>query len=449
MSRRPPRRSSTRVTERSPQVRAAHLDALLKTVSEKQIRSIVESARGRLSIWAGAVRSGKTIASLLAFLIALSAAPNHGLVVIVGKTLQTIERNLVEPLQDFALFGPLARLVHHTTGANTAVILGRTVHLIGANDVKAESKIRGMTACLAYVDEATVIPESVWRMLLSRLSVPGARLLATTNPDGPAHWLRRDFLLRAGELDLMSWQFTLDDNPALDPAYVRALRAEYVGLWHRRFILGEWCLAEGAVYEAWDPDRMVVTDLPAIVRWLALGIDHGSTNPFAALLLGLGADHRLYLTHEWRWDSKHRRRSLSDVEYSRELRSWLTNLEVPGAPGLRGIHPEYVVVDPSAKPFRVQLHHDGWSPHLADNNVLGRIRLLSSLMAADKFRVHQRCPGWINEAPGYSWDPDKAAKGEDAPIKSDDHSLDGSGYAVYTTRALWRPLVQLHLELAA
>lgn len=147
------------------------------------------------------------------------------------------------PLQDAALFGPLAKLVHYTPGADRAVILGRTVWLIGANDVRAQGNLQGLTACLAYVDEAALVPQGFWTMLLSRLSVPGARLIATTNPDGPAHWLRKDFLLRAGELDLAHWHFTLDDNPSLDPTYVRSLKAEYVGLWHRRFILGEWCLA--------------------------------------------------------------------------------------------------------------------------------------------------------------------------------------------------------------
>lgn len=414
-------------------------------LSRKQLRSVVESTGARIAIWAGAVRSGKTIASLLAFLIALAAAPDAGLVVIVGRTLQTIERNILDPLQEVALFGPIARHVHHTRGSNTAVILGRVVHLVGANDVKAETKVRGLTACLAYVDEATVIPESVWKMLLSRLSVPGARLLATTNPDGPGHWLRREFLLRADELRLASWHFTLDDNPSLDPEYVRSLKTEYVGLWYRRFIAGEWCLAEGAVYDMWDPDRHVVDILPTISRWVACGIDYGTTNPFAALLLGLGVDGRLYFTNEWRYDSKLARRQLTDAEYSERLRGWLADIPVPTT-GVRGVRPEWTVVDPSAASFVAQLYRDGLTPTLANNAVLDRIRLTSSLLALDRLRVHRSCKGWRDEIGGYSWDPAKAAKGEDAPIKVDDHDMDAGGYAVLTTEAVWRPLV--HLEAA-
>lgn len=416
-----------------------NLDAVCSVLSPKQITSITESAKARISIWAGAVRSGKTIASLLAFLIALAVAPDHGLVIIVGRTLQTIERNVIEPLQDRSLFGPLAAQVHHTRGSTTAVILGRTVHLIGASDARAEGRLRGLTACLAYVDEATLVPEGFWTQLLARLSVPGARLLATTNPDGPAHWLRQNFLLRAPELNLAHWHFTLDDNPALAPEYVAALKAEFVGLWYRRMVLGEWCLAEGAVYDMWDPARHVVDVLPMMRRWLGLGIDYGTTNPLAALILGIGTDDRLYLSHEWRWDSKHQRRQLTDVEYSERLRTWLAGLPHPHAPEIVGIRPQWTIVDPSAASFIAQLWQDGLSPAQGDNSVLDGIRTVASLLARGRLLVHRSCTGWISEIGGYSWDPDAAAKGEDKPMKVDDHSMDAGRYVVHTTEAAWRP----------
>lgn len=411
-----------------------------KILSPKQVRSVVEAqSTPQIALWSGAVSSGKTIASLLAFLIALTVAPQHGLVVVIGKTLQTIERNLIDPLQSPLLFGPLAAHTHHTRGSNTARILGRTVHLVGAHDVRAEDRIRGMTVALAYVDEASLVPRGFWMMLLSRLRVPGARLLATTNPDGPGHWLRKDFILRAAEVGMRHWHFNLADNPSLTTDYVERLKRQYVGLWYRRFIKGEWCLAEGAIYDMWDPARHVVDILPPITRWIGCGVDYGTTNPFAALLLGLGSDRRLYITHEWRYDSKQAHRALTDHEYSERMRGWLASLEHPHAPAARGIHPEWTVVDPSAASFVQQLYRDGLTPTLASNEVLPGIRTIASLLAVDLLKVHRRCKGLIEEVPGYSWDPDKAERGEDAPIKTDDHSLDGKRYVVHTTEAVWRP----------
>ncbi len=392
--------------------------------------------------------SGKTISSLIAFLIAVNEAPSRGLIVVIGRTLQTIERNLIDPLQDTELFGVLAGQVHHTAGATTAVILGRTVHLVGANDVRAEGRIRGATIALAYVDEATLVPESFWVMLMSRLRVPGARLLATTNPDGPSHWLRRDYILRAADVGMLHWHFTLDDNPGLPADYVERLKRQYVGLWFRRFIKGEWCLAEGAVYDMWDPARHIVDIIPPIVRWIGAGIDYGTRNPFAAEMLGLGANGALYLVDEYRYDSKQARRQLTDAEYSAHFRQWVNRVPVPGtrrADGswLLGVQPEHVVVDPSAASFRVQLHNDGVNTVGADNSVLDGIRLVSSLLAAGKLLVHPRCKGWISEVSGYSWDEGAQARGDDAPIKADDHSLDGGRYVIKTTRSVWANSVHL------
>ncbi|MEC3977888.1 PBSX family phage terminase large subunit [Amycolatopsis sp. H20-H5] len=412
----------------------------LSTVQERSIAQ----ATARINVWDGSVRSGKTISSLLRWLMFVANAPRGGALVVIGKTYDTVSRNVFGPLTDPAITGAkVAKLIRYTRGAPTATILGRTIEVITANDARAEGRLRGLTAAGAYVDEATLIPENFWDQLLARLSVPGAQLFATTNPDNPGHWLRKKFILRAGELDLRYWHFTIEDNHALGPAYVRNLKKEYVGLWYRRFILGHWVQAEGAVYDMWDPEKHVVDQLPRIVRWIGLGIDYGTVNPFAGLLLGLGDDRRLYLTSEYRYDSKVSRRSKTDAEYSAALTSWLDGIDNPNEPDVKGVYPEWTVVDPSAASFVQQLHRDGRvTPALANNAVLDGIRTVSSLLAADQLRVHRSCEGWTDEIGGYSWDDAAAAKGEDKVIKVDDHSLDAGRYVLHTTRAAWRNELQ-------
>lgn len=419
--------------------------ALAGLLSPKQLRSIAHSTRAKIALWTGAVSSGKTIASLIAFLGAVADAPAVGLIVIVGRTLQTIERNILDPLQAPELFGPLAQHVHHTPGSNTAVILGRTVHLVGASDSRAEGRIRGSTICLGYVDEATLVPQSFWMMLLSRLRVPGARLLATTNPDGPAHWLRKNFILRAAEVNMAVWQFRLDDNPSLTDEYIRDLMAQYVGLWRRRFIDGDWCMAEGAVYDMFDPDRHTVGGAPRLLRIPGVGVDYGTTNPTAALMLGVqapdpatGRRPRLVLTRELRHDPKATQRQLTDSELSQRLRGWLGN-----------DRPDWVAVDPSAASFKLQLYRDGQANVVdARNDVVDGIRLVASLLATDRLVIHESCRGLLDELPGYSWDPKAAEKGEDKPIKVDDHSADAARYAIATTDEVWRPYLFDHTAAA-
>lgn len=409
-------------------------------LSPKQMRSVAE-ATARINIWEGAVRSGKTIASLLAWLIFVAKAPTTGELVMVGKTAQTLHRNIFQPLQDARLFGVVAKLIHYTPGAPTATILGRVVHVVGANDAKAEPKIRGMTVAGVYIDEATLVPQTFWEQMLARMSVAGARLFATTNPDNPAHWLRRDWLCNPGK-PLRSWSFTLDDNPFLDPGYVADVKTMYVGLFYRRFVLGEWVAAEGAVYDMWDRDQHVIDLLPRdrIHRWIALGVDYGTTNPFHAVLLGLGSDRRLYVAAEWRYDARQARRQLTDSEYSERLRAWLDDV-----PGYGPVRPQFVIVDPSAASFVTQLHRDHLTPTSADNAVMDGIRTVSSLLARRKLLVHSSCRELIAEIGGYSWDDRAALLGEDKPIKVADHGCDALRYGLFTTRALW----QHHVALAA
>lgn len=398
-------------------------------LSPKQIQSIVESERCRISIWSGAIRAGKTIASIVAFFTAVATAPKSGLILITGRTLQTIERNIVEPMQDPAVFGPLAGYVQHTRGSSTAVVLGRTVHLIGASDVRAEGKLRGLTACLALVDEATLLPEEFWTQLLGRLSVPGARCLATTNPGPPAHYLKKKFIDRRDTLGLGYWHFALDDNPSLDPAYVSSLKSEFSGLWYSRFIEGNWVVADGAVYEVFDPARHVVAhdDLPNMQRVLALGIDYGTTNATAGILLGVGDDNALYFMDEWAPTRG------TDADLSLSLAAWLRDNKH---------EPEFVYVDPAAASFKLQLKNDRVGrTRNATNEVLDGIRLMASVLSTGQLRVSDRCSRLLDEFPGYVWDERATEKGEDKPRKENDHFLDSARYSLASTQRVWRRYV--------
>jgi PBSX family phage terminase large subunit len=432
---------------RSVGTRATNRGLVDKLLSPMQRRSIVETVDGDALVYlsTGSVSGGKTFASLIALFACIPKAPTHALIVLCGRSLLTIQRNIIDPMRSVELFGPLAESVHYTPGSSTAVILGRTIHLVGASDSRSEGRIRGATIGLAYVDEATLLPEAFWMMLMSRLRVggpgssgPRSKCLATTNPDSPAHYLRRNFILRANEVRMRVFEFRLHDNPALDPGYVETLKAQYVGLWRRRYVDGVWSIAEGAVFEMFDPDLHVITGpLPQMMRLPGVGLDYGTVAAFSAHLLGVAAPNhaagtpaRLVLAREFRHDPKLHGGQKTDAEFSKDLRAWIGT-----------DRPDWVCVDPSAASFKAQLFKDGLSNVMdAKNNVLDSIRLASSLLATGQLVIHENCAALINEIPGYSWDPAAAAKGEDKPIKVDDHSVDsGLRYSVSSTTVLWQP----------
>lgn len=400
------------------------------TLSPRQLDS-VRSATGRVNLWHGAIRSGKTIGSILRWLMFVAATLHlPGDLVIIGRTRDAVWRNVIGPMQDARLFGVAAAQVVGNFGAPTVTIFGRRVHIMGASDAKAEKVLRGLTVLGAYVDEVTTIPEEFFTQLLGRMSPAGAKLFGTTNPDSPTHWLKKLI-----DKSLARWRifhFTIDDNPTLSAEYVDSIKAEFTGLWYRRFILGEWVQAEGAIYDMWNPARHVVahTDLPPIDHVYSLGVDYGTTNATAGILIGLSlAEGRLYALDEWAPKAE-AHRALTDAEQSASLRRWLRDDPMRS--------PDWVPVDPAAASFRLQLHRDGVRGLMsAHNDVMRGIRTVASLLATDRLRISDRCTNLIDEIPGYMWDPDATKDGKDAPIKVNDHFCDALRYGVYSTSSLW------------
>lgn len=407
----------------------------------------LSTSRGNL--WEGAVRSGKTIGSILRWLEFVRQGP-PGPLMMIGKTERTLKENIIDPMID--MLGP--RRCRHRAGSGEIDLLGRVVYTMGANNELATDKIKGKTLAGWYGDEITTWPRSFFSMALTRLSVDGAQWFGTTNPDSRNHWLKKDYLDRAqlwlrqdgtivennsaDALNLHRFSFQIKDNPNLSQSFVDDLYRENAGLFFKRNILGEWVLAEGAIYDMFDEDRHVVTVLPSIARWVALGIDYGTSNPFHAGLLALGTDGVLYVPGDWRYDGRRANRNKTDAEYSELLRGWLASFQHPHSPVV-GVQPEWTVVDPSAASFVAQLYRDGLTPTLADNSVLDGIRLVASLFARGLLRIHGSCTDLIDELTGYAWDPKASEKGLDEPMKVDDHGPDQLRYAARTTEAVWRP----------
>jgi len=408
-------------------------------LSTKQKDSILDAVC-RINLWEGAVRSGKTIGSIIAFLLYVRSAP-PGALAVIGKTKDSIARNVLDVIADVQ-----PGSIVYTRGATTCRILGRLVHVIGANDAKAENVIRGLTLAGAYVDEVTVLPEAFWRQLLARNSVRGARIFGTTNPDTPTHWLMKHYIkkldLPAGHPDrpnMISFHFRLPDNPSLDPEYVRSLMAENTGLWYQRNIEGKWVAATGAIYGMLD-EPVHTRTAPPKDRWQAawVGVDYGTSNSTHAVALVLAADDlgrdSLYVVSEWEHDGREKGQ-LTTAQQSARMMTWAGKVFEDSPVGFA------TILDPSAAPLRVQLRSDGWpSVRGADNRVDIGLQATAALFAGLRLFVDKAtCPVLWDQLCSYVWDEKALERGEDEqPLKINDHGPDGLRYAIMAARSVWR-----------
>jgi len=382
--------------------------------SPKALQSIEEST-ARLNIWWGAVRSSKTVCSLVRWIEFIQTAP-PGELLMAGKTERTLKRNILDPLSE--IVGP--RRFRYNRGMGEAELLGRRVYIAGANDERAEGKIRGMTIAGAYGDEITLWPESFFKMLLSRLSVEGAKFFGTTNTDSPYHYLKQEYLDN-GELDLNQWHFKIEDNYNLPPEYVDNLKREYSGLWYKRLIDGLWVLAEGAVYDMFDEDYHVIDERPAEPTSYYVSIDYGTGNPTAFGLYAVNGN-MAWKEKEYFYDHTRHGRQKTDAEFSQDLKDFLGN-----------IRPRAIIVDPSALSFKTQLKKDGFANVKdADNEVVDGIRTQASMLQQGRYFVMRNCTETIREYSGYVWDAKAQERGEDKPLKQNDHTKDEERYFLHT-----------------
>jgi len=388
------------------------------TFSSKGIESIVES-NARINLWEGAVRSSKTICSLVRWLEYIRTGP-PGALLMIGRTERALKRNVIDVMR-----GMLGSAMDINSGAGEIYVGNRIIYMAGANDERAQEKIRGLTAAGAYGDELSLWPESMYTVLLSRLSVRGAKGFFTTNPDSPFHWLKTKYIDRADILNMKVFHFRLEDNPTLSQEYIDALKTEYTGVWYKRFIDGLWVMAEGLIYDMFDPDVHVVKDLPAMRKYW-VGVDYGTSNATVFLLVGLGVDNRLYVVKEYRHEAgEGLARSKTDEQYGKDFVSWLGDVK-----------PEWIFIDPSAKSFRLVLwnmrreHQALMKVAAADNTVLDGIRKTAGLLGAGRLLIHESCKGLQKELGTYAWDAKAQEHGEDKPLKANDHGPDALRYVV-------------------
>lgn len=414
------------------------LDALPE-LSRKQFLTIRAAVTGDedLTLLTGAARSGKTVASLIWWLLYVDQASVRGELLMMGRTRHSLARNVFGAggYANTELFGDLTKEISYTPGAPTAKILGRTVHVFGAADSRSAPTILGLTGAGGYIDELTVMDEEAFNQFSTRMSVAGSRIIATTNPDGQYHWVKKSIIDRRTLLGARVRQFTPLDNPHPDIAewVIKMERMFPPGtMWHSRYILGKWVAAEGAIYTVFDPETQVLPQLslPPMLDWVSDGMDYGSSAAGNTRGLRIGiAPHptedgyALYVCGEWAPERD------ADIILSASYRKW--------SAGFAG-EPAYKYLDTNAGSLAMQLTNDGVGGVVTpDKSVNPGIQLVMSLLAAGRLFISDSCEELLKEFPSYRWDPAAAKRGEDKPIKVNDHSLDALRYALFSSRRIW------------
>ncbi len=379
----------------------------------------------------GAIRSGKTIGMSLSFVMWAMRKFDGANFAICGKTVTSLRRNVIAPLEQMLAALPYSFAEKRTENLITVSGGGKEnyFYLFGGKDEAARDLIQGITLAGVLFDEVALMPESFVNQATARCSVEGAKWWFNCNPEGPFHWFKTDWINRADERKLLYIHFLMTDNKTLSQRTLDKYRKMYTGVFAKRFILGEWSVADGVIYSMFDESVNVRDDIGFAPDREFIAVDYGTFNPCVFLhfyAAGKGDYVRHYVDREYYHNGRGEADGVSlqkdDGQYALDM------LEFAG--GRRDIP---IIIDPSASSFITRLRHDGFTNVLpAKNSVAKGISAVSSELVQGRLSISPECRHTLGEIPSYVWDSKYAAScGEDRPLKENDHCCDAMRYGVY------------------
>ena len=365
----------------------------------------------------GAKRSGKTFINNIIFLkelvrvrgIADKLGVDEPMYILAGTSSTSIQNNILQELYNEFDIEP--KYDKH----GSFLMAGVKVVQVYTGSVSGLKRARGFTAYGAYINEASLANEEVFKEIISRCSGEGARVVWDSNPDNPNHWLKQDYIDAKDDM-VIDFHFKLDDNTFLDERYKNSIKAATPsGKFYDRDILGLWTIAEGAIYADFDKDKHIVKQAPDNIVHYYAGVDWGYDHHGSIVILGETADGATYIVD-------------GIAKQYEEIDYWVEQAHIFKA--------KYGDIDfyaDSARPEHVmRFDREGFKVHNARKEVIAGIEEVAKLWKNDRlFYVQGSIPRFEDEIYQYKWKPNSQ---KDEPLKEWDDVLDGVRYAIYTER---------------
>lgn len=384
----------------------------------------------------GSIRAGKTLCMSLSFALWAMAKFNGQNFIMAGKTVGAFRRNVLFWLK-LMLQAQGYKIKDRRADNLVEISKGEIInyfYIFGGKDERSQDLVQGITAAGVFLDEVALMPQSFVNQALARCSVKGSKYWFNCNPEGPNHWFKIEWIDKAKEKNILHLHFTMDDNPSLDEDTKERYRKMFVGVFYQRFILGLWVLAEGIIYHNFDKDKHTIAEkeLPNNFDFYYVTSDYGITNPQVFLLCGIkyikGIPH-LYLINEY-YNTGTKKNKYgqeekivkTDTLFLEDYKNFVGDLNI-----------RKTIIDPSATSLINLFKENNIKVKEADNTVVDGINLVLNWL--EEGRIHivaKRCPNIIKEFFSYIWDEKAQERGEDKPVKTNDHALDALRYLLMT-----------------
>ena len=380
----------------------------------------------------GAIRSGKSVAMSLGFVIWAMSEFESCNFAMCGKTIGSFRRNVLFWLK--LMLRSRGYSVSEQRTENLVIVRrGSTenyFYVFGGKDERSQDLIQGITLAGVFFDEVALMPESFVNQATGRCSVDGSKFWFNCNPGSPAHWFKTGWIDKRADKRLLYLHFTMDDNLSLSEAVKGRYRGMYTGVFFKRYILGEWKSADGVIYRQFadEPERFILDDVPQDIFIGTMGLDFGGNgSAHAGCLVGITRGYRsIVILDEYYRKEVIDPGTLTDdvcgfVQRSqaqvRATSIWCDSAETTLIKGIR--------IEVFARHIPVEVRN------ARKGEIIDRIRLCDMLMSQGRFFILRRCKHTIAALSEAVWDSKSATRDrrlDDGSTNID--SLDALEYAL-------------------
>ena len=211
------------------------------SAKQRQVVAFAGTKR-RAIVCVGATRAGKSFACALSHALWMHRWGAGSMHLVAGLSVTNAWLNAGQHLVDALRALGVVVDGRASTGVMTAHLPGGPGHIrvVGASDTRARERIQGYTLASCHIDELSLVHRDFWPWAWSRLSVPGAKLWATTNPEGPAHWVKRKVVDTLESRNGVLVDMRMKDNPSMTAEVRAQIESGLEGHWYERLVEGRW-----------------------------------------------------------------------------------------------------------------------------------------------------------------------------------------------------------------
>lgn len=376
----------------------------------------------------GAVRSGKTMAMTLSFLLWSMTNFNDVNFGMAGKTISSFRRNVLKDFKKFAR--ARGYKIREKRNENMIIVRNGNIenyyYIFGGKDEGSQDLVQGITTAGFFFDEVALQTKSFVDQARARCSVEGSKQWFNCNPSSPYHWFKTEFINDLITQKLLHLHFKMEDNLSLSKAVIERYKRMFTGVFYKRYIEGLWVQAEGLVYSLFGENHTTKKEIKASdMDELYMSCDYGDNA--TTIELGGIKNGILHMIDEFFHSGVKSGISKSDSELVEEVKKMKEK---------HGITKRInFILDTNAKSFKTALNKAKIvftkNPKKKDNLING-IRQVQDLIYKGLLVVSNKCKELIKEFSVYGWDIKAANRGEDRPIKDNDHCMDAIRYLVST-----------------